>query len=93
MVLTLHKLARQHECANCILHVTRISKRRLLNAVSTQTHFMIIKIIIWFYISHMSLINEHKIIWGYNISRKDLLIYVIASQALLSVLQIIQYTT
>jgi hypothetical protein len=57
----------------------------------THTYFMILKIITWLCISYMSLINEHKIIWGYNISRKDLLIYIIASLALLSVLQIIHY--
>lgn len=38
-----------------------------------------------------ALINEHKIIWGYNIARKGLLIYVIVSQALLSVLQITHF--
>jgi len=32
--------ARQHECANCILHVTRISKRCLLNAIYTYTHIL-----------------------------------------------------
>jgi len=39
----------------------------------------------------MSLINEHNVFGGYYISKKDLLIYVIASQALLSVLQIMHY--
>jgi hypothetical protein len=52
---------------------------------------MILKIIIWVYISHMSLINEHTIFGGCNISTKDLFIYIIASQALLSVLQVIYY--
>jgi hypothetical protein len=50
--------------------------------------YIIVKSITGFHISHTSVIKEHKIIRGYNVSREELLMCVIAAEARCFILRI-----